>query len=614
MMKQLRKRIYDYWDYIYFPGLRRRIAGVAALIVAAIVAAVCLYRPPLPDEVKQAEPLIVSNPDSAYALLSEVESEVQGCSERNRMHYYLLLADAANKAFEQLPSDSLMRAVADHYDRHGTPNEQMRAHYLLGCTYRDLKNQSKAQEEYFRAIYSADTLSADCNYMLLSRVYGQLGELYVFDAAPRMTLEIFRQCGEYALRANDSLMWADAYRKQAFCYTQMEMPDSAIYILKCAQSTFDALGRKQDAVRLNLSLCVAYLDKKDMFAAAKHMDLYEKYSGLVRKDNTVVSGIGSETYYTCKVKGFLLTNKPDSVLVYAQRMIDSGKSGYVRGAYGYMAEAYEMLGKKDSVVKYAKLYSEQVVSDYYEKVGLQLQDLQMNFDIDKAYKKAEQKDAEAKRNSLFLRIVFLSVVLLSVIALLGYRKYWKKKTAEVHILRDRYYYLQQQGKQTKERIALLEASDTNKEKMLTELRQQVQVYKKNLATLHAYQGRDAEVDVIGVKDEFVSLGMDIIERLHECARNNMSFGMDHAVWLELFNYIDGKSSNLLQLTTNPEIKLNPKEQRVCFLVWAGFTPVEMSVLLSASKQNMSTIRARLLKKIFSVDGKPEDFDRKIREL
>ena len=613
-MHRLWQRIYDYWDYIYFPGLRRRIAGVATLVVAAIVVAVCLYRAPLPDEVEQAEPLIATHPDSAYALLTRVEPEVQDCSESNRMRFYLLYAEAANKAFAQLPSDSVMRCVADHYDRHGTPNEQMCAHYLLGCTYRDLNNRSKAQEEYFRAIYSVDTLSADCNYMLLSRVYGQLGELYVFDTAPRMTLEIFRQCGEYALRANDSLMWADAYRKQAFCYTQLERPDSAIYILKRTQTILEALGRKQDAVRLSLSLCVAFLDKKDVSTAATHMDLYEKYSGLVRKDNTVVPGIASETYYTCKVKGFLLTKKPDSVLVYTQRMINSGKSGYVRGAYGYMAKAYEMLGKKDSVVKYVKLYSEKIASDYYEKVGLHLQDLQMNFDIEKAYKKAEQKDAEAKRNSLFLRIVFLSVVLLSVIALLVYRKYWKKKTAEVHILRDRYHYLQQQGKQTKERIALLEASDTNKEKMLTELRQQVQVYKKNLSTLNAYQGKEAEVDVIGVKDEFVSLGMDIIERLHECAKNNMSFGMDHAVWLELFNYIDGKSSNLLQLTTNREIKLNPKEQRVCFLVWAGFTPVEMSVLLSASKQNMSTIRARLLKKIFGVDGKPEDFDRKIREL
>lgn len=613
-MHRLWQRIYDYWDYIYFPGLRRRIAGVAALLVAAIVAAVCLYRPPLPDEVEQAEPLIATHPDSAYALLTRVEQEVQDCSESNRMRFYLLYAEAANKAFMQLPSDSVMRCVADHYDSHGTPNEQMRAHYLLGCTYRDLNNRSKAQEEYFYAIHLADTLSTECNYALLSRVYGQLGELYVFDTAPRMTLEIFRQCGEYALKANDSLMWADAYRKQAFCYTQMEMPDSAIYILMCTQSFLEAWGRKQDAVRLNLSLCVAFLDKKDVSAAAKHMDLYEKYSGLVRKDKTVIPGIGSETYYTCKVKGFLLMKEPDSVLIYTQRMINSDKSGYVRGAYGYMVEAYEMLAKKDSVVKYAKLYSEKVASDYYEKVGLQLQDLQMNFDIDKAYKKAEQKEIEAKRNSLFLRIVFLSVVLLSVIALLVYRKYWKKKTAEVHILRDRYYYLQQQGKQTKERIALLEASDTNKEKMLTELRQQVQVYKKNLATLRAYQGRDAEVDVIGVKDEFVSLGMDIIERLHECAKNNISFGVEHTVWVELFNYIDGKSSNLLQLTINPEIKLNPKEKRVCFLVWAGFTPIEMSVLLSASKQNMSTIRVRLLKKIFGVDGKPEDFDRKIREF
>lgn len=289
-MHRLWQRIYDYWDYIYFPGLRRRIAGVVALVVAAIVAAVCLYRPPLSDEVEQAEPLIVTHPDSAYALLTRVEPEVQDCSESNRMRFYLLYAEAANKAFAQLPSDSLMRCVADHYDRHGTPNEQVRAHYLLGCTYRDLNNRSKAQEEYFRAIYSADTLSVDCNFMLLSRVYGQLGELYVFDTAPRMTLEIFRQCGEYALRANDSLMWADAYRKQAFCYTQMEMPDSAIYILKRTQTILETLGRTQDAMRLNLSLCVAYLDKKDVSATAKHMDLYEKYSGLVRKDNTVFRG------------------------------------------------------------------------------------------------------------------------------------------------------------------------------------------------------------------------------------------------------------------------------------------------------------------------------------
>lgn len=80
-MHRLWQRIYDYWDYIYFPGLRRRIAGVAALVVAAIVVAVCLYRPPLSDEVEQAEPLIATHPDSAYALLTRVEPEVQDCSE-----------------------------------------------------------------------------------------------------------------------------------------------------------------------------------------------------------------------------------------------------------------------------------------------------------------------------------------------------------------------------------------------------------------------------------------------------------------------------------------------------------------------------------------------------
>ncbi|MBQ5835311.1 MAG: hypothetical protein IIW37_04555, partial [Bacteroidaceae bacterium] len=213
MMKQLRKRIYDYWDYIYFPGLRRRIAGVAALLVAAIVAAVCLYRPPLPDEVEQAEPLIATYPDSAYALLTRVEQEVQDCSESNRMRFYLLYAEAANKAFMQLPSDSVMRCVADHYDRHGTPNEQMRAHYLLGCTYRDLNNRSKAQEEYFRAVESADTTSAECNYPLLARVYGQLASIYELQTSHRLALDMYERTAQYALRGRDSLLWVDAYRQ-----------------------------------------------------------------------------------------------------------------------------------------------------------------------------------------------------------------------------------------------------------------------------------------------------------------------------------------------------------------------------------------------------------------
>ena len=39
---------------------------------------------------------------------------------------------AQNKCDTVFRSDSLQHVLTDYYDRHGTPNERMWAHYLLG--------------------------------------------------------------------------------------------------------------------------------------------------------------------------------------------------------------------------------------------------------------------------------------------------------------------------------------------------------------------------------------------------------------------------------------------------------------------------------------------------
>lgn len=73
------------------------------------------------------------------------------------MYYDLLRADAQNKAYIDFTTDSVMLQVADYYDQHGTANEQMRAHYLLGCTYRDLKDVPMEQQCFLEATEKADT-------------------------------------------------------------------------------------------------------------------------------------------------------------------------------------------------------------------------------------------------------------------------------------------------------------------------------------------------------------------------------------------------------------------------------------------------------------------------
>ena len=81
-----------------------------------------------------------------------------------------------NVADSLMTNDSLAQALADFFDRHGTPNERLRAHYILGRTYSDLGDAPRALTSYQDAVKSADTTASDCDYAKLSRVYGWINE------------------------------------------------------------------------------------------------------------------------------------------------------------------------------------------------------------------------------------------------------------------------------------------------------------------------------------------------------------------------------------------------------------------------------------------------------
>lgn len=175
-----------------------------------------------------ADSLIEAEPDSGVALLVSLEEEAEDASKANRYRYQLLLAKAMNKAYVPFTSDSVMKDVAQYYDRHGSPNERMMAHYLLGCVYRDLDSLPQALLEYETAISQADTTKADCDFLTLSRVYGQATEAYYESYMPQNTLEAAWNYIRYGLRAKDSVGVISGYDFIADAYSLMGKEDSEI--------------------------------------------------------------------------------------------------------------------------------------------------------------------------------------------------------------------------------------------------------------------------------------------------------------------------------------------------------------------------------------------------
>ena len=80
-----------------------------------------------------------------------VVSLLLSCTDGERMRRELAGLQARNQADSLLTDDSLALALCDYFDSHGTANEQMLAHYLLGRTYDDMGEAPAALDVYFDA-------------------------------------------------------------------------------------------------------------------------------------------------------------------------------------------------------------------------------------------------------------------------------------------------------------------------------------------------------------------------------------------------------------------------------------------------------------------------------
>ena len=97
-----------------------------------------------------------------YIIVSTVL--LSACVENGKYRAVLDEADSMNHAYIPITSDSLLKEATAYFDSHGTPNERIRAHYLLGCADRDMGEAPRAIETWQDAVNCADTTATDCDY------------------------------------------------------------------------------------------------------------------------------------------------------------------------------------------------------------------------------------------------------------------------------------------------------------------------------------------------------------------------------------------------------------------------------------------------------------------
>ena len=390
---------------------------MAVLMVASLLLGGCGDNPQAVSLLARTDSLMADRPEAALQLLDSVLADSDRLSTHFIMQCRLRRLNAINKFKTVFTSDYVAQAqtLADYFDNHGTPNEQMLAHYLLGLTYADSHDAPKALEAYHAAAACVDTSRVDCDYHTLSLVHIQMAEIFHQHYQPRMVIAELSIAQQLAYKDKDTLMALECYFDLSNEYERLGEKDTAFAIATKAARLFTAMEQYDRAAAAQNATILILLDKHctDDAKAAIDAFLLSAYT-----DSLGNVSPGREIFYYKRGLYYLQAGKTDSAEYFFRKELHDGRdiNNQIASRKGLQL-LYEKLGKADSVAKYASEGYNLSDSVYMLSESQNVQSLQAMFDYTNKQLMLEQKTNELGETRLYMLIAVMSLLLVIVAVL-----------------------------------------------------------------------------------------------------------------------------------------------------------------------------------------------------
>ena len=570
------------------------------ILLSLLVLAACTSTSRNPQLVA-ADSLLLSSPDSALTLLRNMSFS----STPDRMYHYLLLADAANKCYDTLPSDTILQEVADFYDRHGSANEQVRAHYMLGCAYRDMGEAPMALQCYQQAIDRADTTAHDCNFALLSKVYGQTGQVFYYQRLGQKQLPIINQAIEYAFRAKDTLTAMSYYWQKYHILEERKETKIAIATIDTLAMWYKYHNMIPQYARAKGRSIYLLIHENENNKVVENMNTYEQSSDLFDSESNIEAG--REIYYYYKGLFFLNINAIDSAEFYFRKELQCGKdyNNQNAGSHG-LSMLFQRKHLPDSAAKYA-LYSYAMNDSMYAQMATdEVARMQAMYDYSRHQEIARKETEKAllERNKRLLTMLLL-LLCVSVASFIIYNMYKEKKESK-----KRYHNTLERLERTQSEVLQLRdmASDYSELKCFVEEKEQEIEHLKSQLN----QDQQKTLQSRAEKEEQIKRSK-IFQSLLKKSRRGLPLCNEElrACRIMVIDCLP-ELNNLLLSKQN---YLNSKGFNFCVLFRLGFQSKEISNMLSVSPARISQMSASILSKLFRLnEGGAKELIAKLSEL
>ena len=567
--------------------MKQRLHLILLCAVLAVVA--CSERREYREALSRAEAAMADHPDSALLILDSLGQHEQEFGRHFRMQYLLHHLNAQNKTNVKFTSDSLAKELVDHFDSHGTTNERVLAHYLLGRVYSDMGEAPRAISSYQDAIAVADTTAVDFDFYTLECAYSQMAEIYRRQLLLTKEIEARKKASHFAFRANKP-KWA-IYNQaiSAGAYILLNKKDSAEIVLKSALAQYRKYGLTQQALRFSRALIHLYTeDPRRLVEAKVLMDQFEAES--------------QRQYYDYKGKYFEGVHQLDSAeyyyrKIYFKGMDFVGQDPMFRGLLSVFTKRHQA----DSIAKYAQLYCMANDSSIALKDRDIVAQMAANYNYNRSQKEAEQERKKAQEVFVLLGIIILVVIVLLIIILAIswlYRKNQKEKQKRISMLEESLSSARLQRSAVQEELRRLKEKDyegmiAEKERQEAELTQAIERLQ---AENDRFKQRQDHLETFlesSIAQLFIKKANGKAERPipSEAEWKLLMFQFSKDIPVTFKSFGEGKS-------------LSSLEQRICVLLILDIPEKAISIMTDSVGSTISNAKARANEKLYGKKDAP----------
>lgn len=568
----------------------------------------CFYacdRKPYPQSLIIADSLASIQPDSAIALLKTLEDNIKTEPESTQMYYQLLCIKANDKAYIRHTSDSLILLVLHYYIEKRDERHLPEAYYYAGRVYRDLEDAPQALDYFEKAI---DALPINEGYQLKSKIYSQMGTLFLYQKTYDEALKMFKEAQKCDIALKDSANMVFNLRDIADSYRCIDQNDSSIYYFQKAYNLAEVQGNQKLMAMVQNQMASLYsnlgkydLARKLLQPSLDTLDIHSK-SGIF--------SIASKLYHRM---GYI-----DSASYYYNELLKCGTIYAKQTAHKGLAKIAILHDNPQKALLHLNQYIQ--YTDYIHQItdteNVRRLNSLYNYQLREKENNRLKIENKEKQN---LIIYIISIGLFIIASLFAYlqRNKRKKQLLKIQLknlrqLKEEQYkksslFIEENKRKIEELEQKLQEADQTNHILRTQLKEQIE--------LTLYTNKQAEIELTRRKQSNSTLlESEIYKYIQKqlTTKTNKKL-LSNNDWKELEKVInntyEGFSKNLRNY-----YDLNEHEYSVCLLIKINIPPIDIAKLTNHSKEAITSTRRRLYEKVFGKKGSPKDWDEFILSL